>query len=429
MTDLQTVGSVIWNDYFKIAWVNLVTGEYEFLKNPPTAEERKSLAYNNIYDYSRSIADSGLINPEDMDAYLNCTSKDYIVQEVMVKKKRVVVNFRHTMSGRSSTWIRLEILPSQDFSEDNPYAAFTWKGSDSEACTIEDAMRMLSQCFHKILRVNLTKDCFEVVKANPGDLCVERGFSDRFSEWLRNSAAIGNVYGEDLRGYTEFANVERLKKRFRESKDCLRFRYRRLYNGEFRWVYMELIPSVEYTEENQVVILYIRDIHDDYISELHRQKALEYYCNYDTLTGVRSRFCYNNFCRSFEQGSGRTPLAVLFADVNGLKYTNDTMGHEAGDQLITGFAEMLSSEFGTENCYRISGDEFIVLLENEDREEFLARAERFHEELQRLEFTMASVGAAWSDSAETVDSIIKTAEARMYEDKREFYKIHPEMKR
>ena len=105
------------------------------------------------------------------------------------------------------------------------------------------------------------------------------------------------------------------------------------------------------------------------------------------------------------------------------------MGHEAGDQLITGFAEMLSSEFGTENCYRISGDEFIVLLENEDREEFLARAERFHEELQRLEFTMASVGAAWSDSAETVDSIIKTAEARMYEDKREFYKVHPEMKR
>lgn len=429
MIDLRTVGSVIWNDYFKIAWVNLLTGEYEFLKNPPMDEEKRSLEYKSIYDYSRSIAGSGLINPDDTEAYLRSTSRDYILSEVVTKRKRVVVNFRHTMSGRSSTWIRLEILAVQDFSEDNPYAVFTWKGSDSEACSIEDAIRMLSQCFHKILRVNLTTDSFELIKSCADDLSAERGYSERFSEWLRNTAAIGIVYGEDLRSYTEFTNVERLKKRFRESKDCLRFRYRRRYNGEFRWVYMELLPSVEYTEEDQVVILYIRDIHDDYISELHRQKALEYYCNYDTLTGVRSRFCYNNFCRAFEQSGKPAPLAVLFADVNGLKYTNDTMGHECGDQLITGFAEMISSEFGTENCYRISGDEFVVLIENADRDEFMAQAERFHAELQRMEYTMASVGAAWSNSDKTVDNVIRTAESRMYEDKREFYKIHPEMKR
>ncbi|MGN1339084.1 MAG: GGDEF domain-containing protein [Oscillospiraceae bacterium] len=428
MTDIRTVQDVIWNDYFKIAWVDLLTGEYEFLKNLPTEEEQRSLACDSIYDYFRTIAESGLIDPEDTENYLNSTSREYVLNEVLTKKKHVTVNFRHTMSGRSSTWIKLEIIPARDFSVDNPRAAITWKGSEQAACTVEDAMRMLSQCFHKILRVDLTTDRFEVVKAQPGDFSAGQGYSDRFSEWLRNSAAIGNIYGEDIRSYTEFTNVERLKRRFRESKECLRFRYRRRYNGEFRWVYMELLPSVEYTEDDQVVILYIRDIHDDYVDELHRQKALEYYCNYDTLTGVRSRFCYNNFCRSFEQGNMRR-LAVLFADVNGLKYTNDTMGHECGDQLITGFAEMISSAFGTENCYRISGDEFVVLLEDTDRDEFMTNAEKFHTELQRMEFTMASVGAAWSDNAKNVDYLMKIAEARMYEDKREFYKIHPEMKR
>ena len=427
MSDIETVGNVIWNDYFKIAWVNLLTGEYKFLKNLPTDEETLSLEQNNMYDYSRSIAQSGLIHPDDKPAYLRCTSREYIHSEVVIKRKRVVVNFRHTMAGRSSTWIRLEILPSQDFSEDNPYAAFTWKGSDSEACTVEDAMRMLSLCFHKIQRVNLTTDSFEVIKSNDGESENELVCLERFSESLRKAAASGKIYGEDIRSFSEFTNVDRLRKRFRESKECLRFRYRRLYYGEFRWVYMEMLPSVEYTEDNQVVLMYIRDIHDDYVQELHRQKALEYYCNYDTLTGVRSRFCYNNFCRSFE-GSGRS-LAVLFADINGLKYTNDTMGHECGDQLITGFAETLSSEFGTENCYRLSGDEFVVLIEDAECEQFMERAESFHTELQRMEFVMASVGAAWSNSAKTVDDVMKIAEARMYDDKAEFYKVHPEMKR
>ena len=135
---------------------------------------------------------------------------------------------------------------------------------------------------------------------------------------------------------------------------------------------MELLPSVEYTDDYPVIMVYVRDIHDDYASELTRQKALEYFCNYDTLTGLHSRFCYNNFCRDFEEHGG--VLAAIFADVNGLKFTNDTQGHEFGDQLITGFAERLGAQFGVNSCFRISGDEFVVLIENISREEFLTQA-------------------------------------------------------
>ena len=227
--------------------------------------------------------------------------------------------------------------------------------------------------------------------------------------------------------FLKFVSADRIRSRFRDDRSCQRLRYRRRYDGQYRWVYMELLPSVEYTDDYPVIMVYVRDIHDDYASELTRQKALEYFCNYDTLTGLHSRFCYNNFCRDFEEHGG--VLAAIFADVNGLKFTNDTQGHEFGDQLITGFAERLGAQFGVNSCFRISGDEFVVLIENISREEFLTQAERFHDSLQVMNVPQASVGWAWEDHVSSVDELIRVAEARMYDDKHEFYKSHPEMKR
>lgn len=426
MSDISMVQNALWDDYYKVAWVNILTGEYRFVKILDTDEEKPCLAGKTIYEYSRLVVDTGLIPEEDIPQYRRCTDRDFILREVMTKRKRITVNFRRQV-GSLQKWLRLEIVLPQDFSENSPWAVYTWKESDAEVCNTEDSMRMLAQCFHKILKVDLTADSFDIIKAYPGELTVRNGFTHTFSGWLRNIAAVGSIHTEDIQSYTEFVNPERLKNRLREHRGILRLRYRRKYNGEFRWVNMEIVPSVEYTDEKQIFMLYVRDIHDEYISELHRQKALEYLCNYDTLTGVHSRFCFNDFCESFEQHGGA--LAVLFADVNGLKYTNDTMGHEYGDRLITGFAELLTSEFGTEHCFRISGDEFIVLMETPDEQGFMERTEKFHGRLWNMEIPQASIGAVWSGSAQSVDELVRVAESRMYDDKHEFYKLHPEMKR
>ena len=61
---------------------------------------------------------------------------------------------------------------------------------------------------------------------------------------------------------------------------------------------------------------------------------------YDPLTGVKSRNAYNEYIeecknhRIFDVG-------MAFADINGLKNINDTLGHLQGDQLIASFAEIL----------------------------------------------------------------------------------------
>lgn len=425
MADINMVSNVLWEDYYKIAWVNILTGEYQFVKILETEEEKPCLEGKTIFDYSKLVVSTGLVPAEDIPQYERCTDKRYVLREVMEKRRRVTVNFRRII-GADQKWVRLEIVLPEGFSEDSPWVVYTWKESDTDTCNVEDAMRMISKCFHKILKVNLTADMCEIVKAYPNEIA-QAGYSANFSEWAASPHILDNINPEDKHGFSVFINPERLRKRFTESRECQRFRYRRLYDGEYRWVTLEILPSVEYSDDNQAVMLYVRDIHDEYIAELYHQKALEYFCNFDTLTGLHSRFCYNNFCRSFEEHGGS--LAVLFADVNGLKYTNDTKGHEYGDRLITGFAEMLGSHFGVECCYRISGDEFVVLSEDMDESAFRSKAEEFHHRLQLMEVPSASVGTAWSGSVTSVDDLIRHAEELMYADKQQFYKRFPEMKR
>lgn len=59
----------------------------------------------------------------------------------------------------------------------------------------------------------------------------------------------------------------------------------------------------------------------------------------------------------------RTPLAVVFVDVDGLKRTNDTKGHVAGDQLLKNVARVLAERLrGHDIVFRYGGDEFVCVL-------------------------------------------------------------------
>ena len=80
------------------------------------------------------------------------------------------------------------------------------------------------------------------------------------------------------------------------------------------------------------------------------------YAYYDQMTGLQNRRAYSE---KVEQLSKQLPVpcTLVMADINGLKETNDTLGHEAGDELIIGSAECLRKSFdGIETLYRIGGD-------------------------------------------------------------------------
>jgi diguanylate cyclase (GGDEF)-like protein/PAS domain S-box-containing protein len=104
---------------------------------------------------------------------------------------------------------------------------------------------------------------------------------------------------------------------------------------------------------------------------------------HDTLTGLPNRALFTDRLQQAVARAERLhePLAVMFLDLDNFKVVNDSIGHEAGDQLLTIVAERLRSCMRTEDTVaRFGGDELAILVEGvADRAEVLAMAERIAE--------------------------------------------------
>ncbi len=292
---------------------------------------------------------------------------------------------------------------------------------------LEDAMRILAETYHKILKINLSTDTHIDIKVYESEQNNAYGYSKKISDWLRNFAVSGQAYEKDVDAYLRFTNVNTIRMHFEHSDECLRLRYRRWTNGAFRWVMMEILKASDYRPDNQTLMLYIQDIHDIYIREFEAQKELEYLSRFDTLTGLKKLYSYRSMCNMVASETNPRPTGVLFADLNGLKIINDTMGHEKGNEFICSFAKQLCDNLHGYEPFRISGDEFVVVSIDDGEERFMERAEAFRKMLDNDGFPRAAVGIAWSMS-HSIARVSAEAETRMYEDKQRFYEEHPEFK-
>ncbi len=100
------------------------------------------------------------------------------------------------------------------------------------------------------------------------------------------------------------------------------------------------------------------------ISEMKISERLSYY---DQLTGMPNRRAYEKKLEEVERECiGKEDAVLIMMDVNGLKITNDTFGHSAGDDLIIAASQVVREVYENEDnsCFRIGGDEFVVIMRN-----------------------------------------------------------------
>lgn len=89
----------------------------------------------------------------------------------------------------------------------------------------------------------------------------------------------------------------------------------------------------------------------------------------DSLTNVMSDTSYNLEVERINKSLNKdTNLHIVVFDINNLKLVNDKYGHEYGNKLIIGAANAITTIFNKNNTYRIGGDEFVVIIENENDE-------------------------------------------------------------
>ena len=133
-----------------------------------------------------------------------------------------------------------------------------------------------------------------------------------------------------------------------------------------------------------------------------------------------------------EQDDGTKGLAVLFCDLDGFKSINDRFGHNAGDAVLIEVARRLSQGVRDgDTVARLGGDEFVILADGLGRADAEDLAVRLRNEIiqpiraeGRAVRVGASFGIGWAHCGMTADEVLKSADERMYVEKRSRPKQH-----
>ncbi len=126
-----------------------------------------------------------------------------------------------------------------------------------------------------------------------------------------------------------------------------------------RWLHVDVVLNVLANEETGVVIS-----HTDVTERVLGAQRLSWVADHDALTGLPNRHLLIRELRDAISNCGpESPLGLIFLDLDGFRRVNDTLGHEAGDELLTEVAMRLSfSSHIDELIARLGGDEFVILV-------------------------------------------------------------------
>ncbi len=219
-----------------------------------------------------------------------------------------------------------------------------------------EALSMLSRDYHKILKVNLTKDSHEDLRVVPDEITEAFGYADKISDWMKGIARAALVHQDDIRKYLIFTDIDNLRQVFLEGKTYVCCHYRRKINGVFHWVSMELIAASEYRDDNQVVFLYIKDIHDECVSDIEEM---------DFLTGGLNRRGFMQQTRLFLNTADPVKnYAIVLFNIKGFKGINEMFGTRGGDEVLRAvYKHFKTSSLEPVMIARIEGDCFICLVD------------------------------------------------------------------
>lgn len=126
--------------------------------------------------------------------------------------------------------------------------------------------------YHKVLRGNLTTDSFDIVRLDGEELRDMQEYMVSLSGWFEGVAVGGYIYEEDTERYRKFVQIERLREELKNGERMLSCIYRRKVGDRFKWHTLEIVPDSDYTDDNQKVMIYVKDVHDIFRDGLEQEE-------------------------------------------------------------------------------------------------------------------------------------------------------------
>ena len=163
----------------------------------------------------------------------------------------------------------------------------------------------------------------------------------------------------------------------------------------------------------------------DVTAQKELEEKLEYLARHDTLTGLPNRMFLAEYLDQYTRA--RDPFSLMVLDLNGFKKINDSYGHLAGDEVLKIVAKRLQSKNKEHDMVcRIGGDEFIILKHRASHQQHLddclqqlrtliEQPVSYHD--QTLSVSAAIGYAQYPEDGTDYDSLMRSADARMYQQK------------
>jgi diguanylate cyclase (GGDEF)-like protein/PAS domain S-box-containing protein len=197
-------------------------------------------------------------------------------------------------------------------------------------------------------------------------------------------------------------------------------------DGQLRWV-NELIQNVR---DDAGKSIYIDGSLFDISDRKRMEEEIMALSMTDQLTGMHNRRGFLSLAEHHLKLSDRTKKGILlfFADLDGMKWINDKMGHKEGDNALIEVATVLKDTFRSSDIIaRMGGDEFAVLAIDSSKLDPEILTNRLHNQLEALnskenrKFRISvSVGCAYYDPEKpsSIDELMAHADKLMYEQKK-----------
>jgi|WetSurMetagenome_2_1015567.scaffolds.fasta_scaffold146431_2 diguanylate cyclase (GGDEF)-like protein/PAS domain S-box-containing protein len=280
----------------------------------------------------------------------------------------------------------------------------------------------------------------EVLDTTPNLLClinvendaynyVNQEFSDFFgvtSEEMLNLGPIfmrGRVFPPDQEVFTK----HNLQLSETQDNDVIQSEFRLInWHGDPKWISFRSLVFQRNELGKAKLILFVGQ---DITQFKENEERLRFLSVHDQLTSLYNRHYFEEEIIRLERGR-QYPIGTIMADLDGLKYINDTYGHAAGDQLLIQAATIFRSCFRAEDVVaRIGGDEFSALLPGANADTIARVTERINSRFMNSLSTIngspicMSLGTAITEKGGSLNESLKAADQSMYSVKQSKKKI------
>ena len=222
----------------------------------------------------------------------------------------------------------------------------------------DKALSRLSSIYHIIVLANLTTDTHIDIKLSEEDMTANSGYAEKLSDWFYGVAKVGGISEVDKEKYLQFTDLDRLRNIFKAGETYCCCRFRQKINGDYRWVSLELAPAATYSHDDQQVYLYVKDIQDEFSTEIGEK---------DLVTGgFNRRGFFSKAQNILSESNEQQKFAIIVFDMIGFKAINELFGSKGGDALLHEIrSHIRNSSLKPILVGRLHGDHFACLLEQE----------------------------------------------------------------